>query len=211
MGTLLKRLQLGIGAGAALALGGAAGLSGVSGCAKAFEREPDVSDANTPDPDARIAESDAHVTSDSAVTQTMDATSPWPPWPTDDASTTADANAAPDATQELPQIPPELFNCTDGDAGWCCYTRDCVAVEGTCPEVDSPSRPITYPVPAQLAHCASYGPFAPPPGEVDFLGEPVGNCCYVVPGALIGEGRPVFHEGTALAAPVIERSDWLLG
>lgn len=213
MQTLLRRITLGIGTGAALA-------ASSTGCATSLlvPEASDDADANgfTTDAannmqaiDARVME---HV--DATIAEHVDA-SALPDAMVDTGVATKLDSGAPlkdgsiDGGSLLSPFPLDA-GCIEEDAGWCCYIPVCHVVAGSCPSADAPDSP-TRPVPPHLAYCERFGPFAPNP-DAPFPPWPDadGNCCYVVPSELSGEGRPFTTDGTHQVAPVVVRNDWLL-
>lgn len=210
MQTLLRRITLGIGTGAAIAIGSA-------GCASSLELSGDNPDANELSDAGGLERMDANVPGprDANVTEPMDATQhvdamPDTHVPPDLDGSAAMTDAAIDSETGLPPFPLSV-ECTSDDAGVCCYAIACLVVEGSCPDVTSAGSPV-YPPPPYLAHCDVSGPFAPNPAYPYTLWpEPDGNCCYVMPTGLLGEGRPLIVDTGLIVANILVRSDWLVG
>lgn len=208
MHTLLRRITLGIGTGAALALGGAS-------CSASLQRPDtnDDADANGFATDAadNMQERDARVIGhvDASLVEHVDASRLRDA--TLDTSVSADLDASgaskDAATEVLAPFPLDL-DCVQEDAGWCCYMVTCHVVDGSCPYLDPYRAPI--PVASHLAHCERPGAFA---RNLDYpyplWPDADGNCCYLLPTDGIAAGRPFTSDGTAQVAPVILRHDWL--
>lgn len=189
MQTLLKRLQFGIGSGAAL-------WAASAGCSTALDPYAPVADA---DVDANRMQSDA----------ARDATIP-----DRDAALVPDAARdsavrVPDAGEGLRPYPLSALGCNWGsDAGvaaGCCHSVQCYVLEGRCPAIDDPNLP--YPNISGEPGCESSGPYAPNPADpAEWI--PDGDCCYII-GSFAVEGRPLFVADQLIVAAVITRSDWL--
>lgn len=200
MPTLLKRIHVAIGAGAALWLG-------AGGCYDAHQRL--VASA----PDARVDSIDAAT---DAMAGPRDASS--------------DATAIPDATRDAVAVVDSgtydvsRLGCSgpfydDGYYGQCCVVALCYtpANGGDCLNAHDPTLEWVVPrFPPGSGGCTCIaestgtdvdGPFARNP---DYADATPGTCCYLV-GSIGCTGRPLSVSGEHVVAPVVARNDWLLG
>lgn len=203
MRTLLRKMQLAIGAGAALSA--PLGL----GCAKSHLRSGQDSDARVP-----VVQIDAASTSGQAdssfdamfalrdASSLHDTGSAQP-----DAFAALDAFVTPDAWGQLSDAAidaaglapyPIPYGC-----GPCCYRVVCFTYDD-----DRGCLPATDPrLMLGLHGCDVQGPFASNPADPQQI---EGDCCYL-DGEYSGfDGRPLFVEHRAVVAPVIARGDWLV-
>jgi hypothetical protein len=197
MPTLLKRIHVAIGTGAALWLGG-------GGCYDAHQR------AATDTPDARVDSIDAAV---DAMTRPHDASS--------------DVAVIPDATRDAVAVvdsgtyDTSRLGCSgpfydEGYYGQCCVVALCYTPDNgrDCLAANDPNLVDTVPrFPPGSGDCTCSeaepevtGPFARNP---DHANEPPGSCCYLV-GSIGCTGRPLCVHGEQVVASVVRRNDWIL-
>jgi hypothetical protein len=145
---------------------------------------------------------------DANVTEPVDASAPRDATSNNGGPTDLDASGPrrDAAIEELPPFPLDGLNTLQDP---CCYTPQCYAIAGSCPELDVWEDPHAEFAP----ECERRGPFTPNPAyPYDLYPDVDANCCYIGPAVCFpGDGRPFTTDGVDQVAPVITRSDWLLG
>ncbi len=190
MQTLLRRITISIGTGAALA-------ASSIGCATSRQRtnSSEASDSSV------TSRNDGGDTNDATIDSGVSTAS-------NDSGGVSDPDSSAamgDGAAPLPPFPLDGLNTLQDP---CCYDARCYAIAGSCPELDVWQDPN----PEFQPECERRGPYATNP-DYPFTPYPDadGNCCYLVPVVcFFGDGRPFTTDGTHQVAPVIMRNDWLL-